>query len=175
MDTIALDTSSGRVTWRLTAPGILWGGLITGGTRPMRTRLATDIANAFTARGLAGVDYGDPEGHIGRGDYDSIMYEADTIDSLNTALTHRFTDPGGPDRYPPAVWNCILVVEDLPKILAHPEAGPGLERLIMCGSKVGMAVIALAETEPECTDAMSALRHQNRIALPVALTAARSR
>jgi hypothetical protein len=165
MDTIILDTPEARTAWRLTAPGRLLGGLVTGGTRAERTRLASEIAAAFTEHGLAHVDFGDPDGRRGDSNWDGIVHEADTIAGLNDALTHRFTDPEGPSRYAPSIWNCVLVVEDLVKVLDHPDAGPGLERLIVCGSKVGMAVIGLSSVEPECSEAMSVLRRHNRIAL----------
>lgn len=171
-DTITLDVDGHAVPWRTRSPGRLLGGLIIGGTRAARTHVAAQIAERMAA--FATVAFSDPSGNVGSSDYDGIVYEADTIEQMNTALTHRFSDPDGPSRWASQihVWNSVLIVEDTAKVIEHPDAGPGLERLALLGSKVGMAVIALAEVPPEASEAMHALALQNLVRLPVAATAA---
>lgn len=171
-DTLTLDLDGRAIPWRTRSPGRLLGGLIIGPDRTARTAAASQIAAHMS--GFASVAFGDPSGNVGADDYSDFVYEADNIEQMNTALTHRFTDPDGPKRWASQihVWNSVLIVEDTAKVLEHPDAGPGLERLALWGSKVGMAVVALAETLPAASEGMRALAAQNFVELRAPVVAA---
>lgn len=173
------DDAGYTVSWCLADHDRIRGGLVVGGTRADRTRLAASIAKYTDGLGLAGVDFGDPSGHIGCTCYGDTVWETDAVASLDDALAARRRDRRSRKRVlrdssGRFLWNRLLVVEDLPKVLAHHAAGPGLERLVRDGGDHGIAVLALAEAAP-VSKVTSALADRNAVHLdpqaPVGLTA----